>query len=159
MRGAGPALIDSPRLERYGFPSLEFGTSPAAGAHFVQPIEGGYFARLLSVHCRLVTSADVADRTVVVEYRDGQDQRYMLSGAPVSQTASSTNDWDFAVGTPRAEWPVDSSILVPLAAAILEPGQDFRIYVSGIEATDQLSAIRYTWERFYSSSPVPGIAY
>lgn len=147
-------LLDSPPLRRYGPPELVLGTSPAAGAHFVGDVGEGYWARLLSVHVRLVTSAAVANREVVVEYRDVQDQRFALYGAPVTVPASDTVDYVFSVFQSQAEWEVDSSVLVPLGPDLLYPGTDFRIFVVNVQAADQLSRVRFQRERFYPPDDV-----
>jgi len=131
-----------------GFRELVYGTSPAAAADFVQAIDGKYRTRLLSVFVRLVTDANAANREVVVEYRDASANRFMLSGAPVVVTATDTIDYAFDVWQGQAEWSVDDSVLVPLKPAILRPTEDFRIHVVNAQAGDQLSRIRFQWERF-----------
>ena len=144
-------MVDSPPLRRFGWPELAYGTAPAAGAHYVQTVDGAYLQRLVSVFVTLTTDATVADRTVVVDYLDAAGERYQLSGAPLAQTASSANDWSFNVFQPRAEWTVDGSAIIPLAPTLLLPTHSWRVYVSGIEAADQLSNVRYVFERFYSA--------
>lgn len=144
-------MVDSPPLQRFGWPELAYGLAPAAGAHYSQKVDGAYLQRLVSVFVTLTTDANVADRSVVVEYRDANDRRYQVSGAPVSQTASSEDDWAFNVFQPRAEWPVDSGIVIPLMPTLLLPTHSWRVYVSGIQAGDQLSNVRYVFERFYST--------
>lgn len=147
-------VLDSPPLRRYGPPELVFGANPAAGAHFAAEVGQGYWARLLSVHVRLVTDANVANRELVVEYRDVQDQRFALYGAPVTVPASDTVDYVFSVFQPRAEWEVDSAVIVPLGADLLYPGTDFRLFVVNVQAGDQLSRIRFQRERFYPPDDV-----
>jgi hypothetical protein len=34
---------------------------------------------------------------------------------------------------------------------LLRPTDDFRVYVVAIDTTDQLSEIRFVWERFFTS--------
>lgn len=151
-----PAVVDQPRLRPYGFPSLEALESPAAGAAFSEAVDGAFYVRLLSVHVRLVTSAVVAERGLFLEYRDQAGNRYMLAGAAVTQSASSTNDYLFDVWQPVTSWPVDASILVPLKAALLEPTHSWRIGVTNMDAGDALSRIRTTRERFYTDTRPPG---
>lgn len=141
-------LLDAPPLERYGIPSLEYGASPAAGADFSQSVEGQYYARLVSVFVRLVADANVASREVVVEYRDAGNNRYALAGINTTVTASNTADYYFSVFQPEAVATVDSSALVPLPAILLRPTDNFRIHIVNAQAGDQLSRIRYVWERF-----------
>jgi hypothetical protein len=145
-----PAL-DSPPLPRYGWPSLEYGATPAAGAHFTKTIEGNYLARLVSLHCKLVTSATVASREVVIEYRDAAARRFGLSGINTTVTASNTQYYEFSAFQPEAVATVDGSALVPLNPILLRPTDDFRVYVVAIDTTDQLSEIRFVWERFFTS--------
>jgi hypothetical protein len=145
--------LDAPPLVRYGWPDLVYGDSPAAGAMYTFPITGRFLQRPISIFVRLVTDANVASRTVAIEFRDDAARRFNLCGAPVTQSASSTNDWVFSVWQEQAEWSVDSSIIVPLASVLLVPTYDFRIYVSNIQAGDQLSLIRIQRERFFSDAP------
>lgn len=153
--GARPPLLDSPALYRYGLPELVFGASPAAGADFVQAVEGRYFARLVSVFVRLVTSAAVANREVVVEYRDPQAQRWMLSGSAIVQAASLTVDYVFDAFRDVVTQPSDATQLIPLSPHLLSGSMDFRVHVVNIDAADQLSRVRFTWERFYSTDQPP----
>jgi hypothetical protein len=143
--------LDAPPLPRYGWPSLEYGATPAAGAHFTQQIKGNYLARLVSLHCKLVASATVASREVVVEYRDAAGQRFGLSGINTTVKASETGYYDFNAFQPECIATVDGSALVPLNPVLLRPTDDFRVYVVAIDTTDQLSEIRFVWERFFTS--------
>lgn len=149
MHGLVAPLLDAPPLRRYGPPEYVVEPTPAVASHFVGDIGGGYWTRLLSVHVRLVTDANVANRTVLVEYRDDADRRYMLSGAPVVQTASDTIDWTFDVFQGQAEWEIDDTVVVPLKPMLLLPGHDFRVFVDNVQAGDQLSLVRFWRERFY----------
>jgi hypothetical protein len=155
MHGLRAPLLDSPPLRRYGLPSLERGANPAAGADFVQPIEGQWLTRLLTVSCRLVCSADVASREVVVEYRDAEDVRYAVAGAATTLTAGETGDYFFSAFLGTDIFTVDSSALCPLPPLLLSPTHDFRIHVVNVDNTDQLSLIRWTWERFYTTDQPP----
>ena len=155
MSGLFAPALDAPPLGRHGYPVTEYPASPAAGADYSDGFGGGYLCRLIAVHARLVTSADVADRELVLEYRDGQDQRIDLMGAPVEQTASTTTDYVFSAFQGQAEWPVDGSVLVPLHPLLLPLGFDARLHIVGVQATDALSRIRVTLERFDVGSP-PG---
>jgi hypothetical protein len=151
---SAPAVqtLDSPPLVRYGLPEYRLGDAPAAAAHFVQAVEGAFFVRLVSLHVRLVTDANAANRTVLVEYRDDADRRYDLSGAPVTQPASTTTDWIFSAFQAQAEWEIDGTVLVPLHPVLLLPTHDFRVFVDNVQAGDQLSLVRFVWERFYTTS-------
>lgn len=153
--GASIPILDSPAAFRYGDPALEYGATPAAGAHFIQTIPGQYRARLITFFCRLVTDANAADRTVVLEYRDAGDLRYAMAAAPVTQSASTTTDYAFQAWQGQADWPADDTVLVPLVPITLPPTHDFRLYVDNIQATDAVSRVRFVWERFYTGDSPP----
>lgn len=144
--------LDSPPLVRYGLPEYVIGASPAAATDFTQAVDGNFYARLVSVHARLVTDANAANRTVCVEYRDGAGNRYALSGTATTQAATLTVDWLFNAFQPQTVAAVDTSNLVPLVPMLLLPTHDFRIHVVNVQAGDQLSRIRFVWERFYTTS-------
>lgn len=147
-------LIDAPPLERYGLPDYVQAPSPAAGAAFSQAVDGEFHQRLVAVYFKLVTSATVANRTAVVDYRDAEGNRFAMSGAPLSQTASTTTYYAFNVWQAQAEWSVDSTVLVPLAPVLLPPTFTWRIYVANIDTTDAITQVRYVRERFYSNVPL-----
>lgn len=151
MENRGAPLIDAPALERYGLPAYVQGASPAAGSPFTASVDGDFHQRLVSVYFKLVTSATVANRTAVVDFLDGESNRIALSGAPLSQTASTTTYYSFHVWQQQAEWSVDSTVIVPLAAILLPPTFKFRIYVANIDTTDAITQVRYVTERFYSN--------
>jgi len=144
-------LLDAPPLVREGLPTYERPNSPAAGAHFTQAIGGDFFVRLVTVFCRLVTDGTAASRTVLVEYRDAAGNRFAIDGAPVTQSASSTNDWAFSWQRGQPDWEVDGTIMVGLSPLLLLPTMDFRVFVDNIQVTDQLSRIAFVWERFYTT--------
>lgn len=150
MHALRAPLLDAPPLRRYGLPELVYGAQPAAGADFVQAVDGWYYARLVSLFCTLTTDANAADREVVVEYRDQDDARFALAGAPVTVSANSSVSFFFSAWQGQAEWQVDGSVLVPLPPLLLDPTYDFRLHVVNAQVGDQLSAIRFVWERFYS---------
>jgi hypothetical protein len=155
MHHAHPQLLDSPPLVRYGNPQRVFGASPAAGTDFTFAPDGRFYTRLVSVFCRLVTDANVANREVVVELRDQQAQRYDLSGLPVVATANTTVDYAFNIFQPVANSPCDSTLLVPLHATLMFPSDDMRLHVVNVQAGDQLSRIRIVLEQFYATNQPP----
>lgn len=146
--------LDNPVLVPYGIPEYVKATSPAAGAAFTEAIEGGFYDRLVTVFCRLVTAADVADRQVYLEYLDPEGNRYAIAGAPVTQSASSTNDYAFQAFLGQSDWPIDDTILITLPPILLLPTFSWRIVVDNIAATDALSRIRFVRERFYVGQPI-----
>jgi hypothetical protein len=143
--------LDAPPLARYGLPDYQMRANPAAGANFTEEISGSFYTRLITVSVRLVTDLNVANRTLRLEFRDNQDNVFAVCGNPVTYPASSTEDYFFSVFQPRGEWEVSAANLVPLHPLLLPPTFDFRIAVTNIQATDQLSRIRFVWERFYTT--------
>lgn len=156
MEVAAP-LLDAPPLRRYGGPVYVRAASPAPGAAFVQAADRGFYLRLVTLFVRLVTDANVADRTLRLEYRDAEANVYDVAGNPVTYPASSTEDYSFSAYQSRGEWEVAATNLVPLHPILLPPTHDFRIAVNGIQATDQLSRIAFVVERFYPADQAPGI--
>lgn len=139
-------------LEPFGLPSLNFGAQPAAGADFTAAVDSAYPARLIAVFCRLVTDGNAANREVVVEYRDAGGNRFAVAGAPVVVTASTTTDYSFQHGLGQPDWPIDSTIIVPLQPFLLVGSWSFRVHVVNVQATDQLSRIRYVWQQYLSGT-------
>jgi hypothetical protein len=152
MHAARAPLLDAPPLVRYGLPEYVRRDNPAAGAEFTEELGGNYFVRLVSLFVRIVTNATVATRTLRLEYRDAADNVYHVNGNPVTYPASSTEDFAFSAFHPHGEWEVSATNLVPLAPLLLPPTHDFHIEVTNIQVGDQLSAISFVWERFYTSA-------
>lgn len=142
--------LDAPPLRRYGLPELVFGASPAANTDFTAALSGSFYGRLISVFFNFATDATVADREVVLAYETGAGQRFFVNGAPVEVTASDDVDYCFSSFHDEAVWPVDDSIIVPLAPILLRPTDVFRIHLVNGQTADALTTIRYVWERFYS---------
>lgn len=148
--------LDSPPLERFGLPELVLGASPTAGAAFTQAVDGINYVRLVSVFFRLVTDANVANRVPFIEYLSSEGLRFAISGAPLTVTASTTTDFYFSSFRTYADWPIDSTVLTPLEPTILSPAMSFKISATSIQATDQISRVRFVWERFFTSGQPPG---
>jgi hypothetical protein len=147
-----PYLVEQEARSSLGFRERVLAASPAAGAELTVTMDSRYVTRMVSIFLRLVTDATAANREVVVEYLNGAGQRFQLAGAGLVITASTTVDYVFMRSQGQAEWSVDGSVLVPLSSEELEGSEAFKIHVVNIQATDALSRIRYTWERFYSDS-------
>lgn len=143
-----------PDLRPHGFPYLVRGVDPAAGAEFTQAVDGNFWIVLLAFTVRLNTDANVAARTLRLEYRDAEDNAYDVMGNPVTYPASTTNeDFFFSIYQTRGEWEVSTSNLVPLHPLPLPPTHDFHVEVTNIQAGDTLTRIRYVVQEFYSASP------
>ncbi len=151
MRALRAPLLDAPPLVREGLPTYERRASPAAGAEFTEEISGDFYVRLVTLAVRLVTDANIANRTLRLEYRDNQDNVFAVCGNPVTYPAASTEDYFFCVFQPRGEWEVSAANLVPLHPILLPPTFDFHIEVTNIQIGDQLSRISFVWEKFLTT--------
>jgi hypothetical protein len=143
--------LDAPPLFRYGLPEYFRAASPVAGANFTQALGGNFYTRLITLFVRLVTDGNAANRTLRLEYLDTDGAVYCVQGNPVTYPATSTEDYSFSVFQGQGEWEVATTNLVPLHPLLLPPTHSFRILVNNIQATDQLSRITWTWERFYTT--------
>lgn len=155
MHGSAPVL-DSPGLQRFGFPELVKVPNPAAGATYTYTVTGEYAVRFVAVYCKFVADANAASREITVEYRDDGTQRFALSGINTTVTATNTAYYAFNAFQPAAVATVDSTALVPLMPILLMPTWSMKLNVLNVQAGDQLSQIRLVIERFYTTAP-PGL--
>jgi hypothetical protein len=143
-------IVDPFRRTGKGFRETIKGVAPAAGADYAVTMDPRYVTLLESVFVHLVTDANAANREVVLEYRTGEALRFAVFGAPTVVTATTTVEYSFVAGLPSASWPIDSTILVPFEPLPLVGSESFRLHVVNMQATDALTLIRYTWQRFFT---------
>lgn len=148
-------ILDSPPLARYGLPDVLRPAAPAAGASFSARIGGDFYHRLLGVRCKLVTSATVASRQVVLQYLDDGDNVIMESGASTALVASSTGYFVFSPYLGVDIYTVGQSALAPLAPLLLPPTYSWKLLVTNIDTTDALTEIVAWRERFYTTEQPP----
>lgn len=144
MAGYAPAPAD------LIIPEVVAQTSPAAGANFTYTCEPPWIQRLVAVTCTYVADANVADRTVLLEYLDGNGNIFYREGQGAVVQATTTEVFSFQRNRGEADFDTNGFAFLPLLDCWLTGGQSVRLVVSGIQATDQLSAIRFTWERYLS---------
>jgi hypothetical protein len=110
-------------------------------------------ARILVVAVRLVlvTSAGGANRTVHLHYTDGTLDLF-VTPAPAVQTASSTREFNFAIGSGGPfVGATDDERVTPLPSQLfLGPNFTLDIDVTNIQAGDQLSEIVYTYQKWFN---------
>lgn len=152
MHGAIGDVAASP-LQGFGAPSYAQFDSPAAGADFTYSAAGIYLERFLTLHVKLVTDGNAANREVVVSFEGPGSRRFALAGINTTVPASQTVYYEFSVFQPEAVATVDSSALVPLPAVVLGPGIVLKVHVVNIQATDQLSQICGWREQFPRVNP------
>ena len=156
MHTQRPPFVDAPPAKRLGYPSYVIGANPAAGAAFVRAVDGGVYERYVGIGVRLVTDGNVANREVVVQYRDTDANVVDQMGINATVAANSTADYFFSVFQPLVVATVNLSSLVPLHAEMLLPSWSMRIFIVNVQAGDQLSRIRMRIEQFYSDIDIPG---
>jgi len=156
MHGQRTPTLDAPPLPRYGLPQLVYAASPAVATDFTKQVPGGTFVRLVSVFCNLDTDSNAADREVTLEYRDAAGKVFCTAGAPVTVSADSANDYVFSSFQPEAVWPIDTRIVVPLSPILLIPSWTWALSIANVQVGDQLSAVRYVEELFYTEGEPPG---
>ena len=125
-------------------------TPPGAGLNFTYTCEPAWIQRLLVVTATFVADANVADRTVLLEYLDGNGNIFYREGQGAVVQATTTETYSFNAFRGDADFDTNGFAFLPLLPIWLTGGQSVRIAASGIQATDQFSAIRFTWERYLS---------
>jgi hypothetical protein len=145
---ASPAGLLLPVDRRGGFSEVVLGASPAAGAGFSYQDSQGYATLLLSLTFRFVTDANAANRTVRVEYDDGNGSKFYRTVDGTVQTANTTAFWGFAVGQPSTDFDTNNFLSAPLAPLFIYPGQKAQVNVTNVQVGDQLSQIVLLCEKF-----------
>jgi hypothetical protein len=99
---------------------------------------------LLAVCFRIVTDANVANRTPVLTVLDGSGTARASVAAGVATVASKTADYTFANGL--AGWVAAGTSVVSGAGPVLplQDGDSLVISVDGVQAGDQVSRVRVT---------------
>lgn len=138
--------------DNFGYQQLIDGAAPGPGLDFSYPVPGDVTVYPLSVMCQVVTSGVAGDRSVAVEYRDGDDVRYVICGAPVTVPANTTQSfcWHPLVGNPS--WPVEDAALAPLVQQHLYSPARLAITVWDGDAGDVIEQVRVSAQFF----PQPG---
>lgn len=124
------------------------GTSPAAGAAFSFTQPGTFVGLLLSLVVQLVTDATVANRTVRLEFDDGNGLIFARSAASPVQTATQTGRYAFTADRTANDSDTNLFFQAPAPQLYVLGGQKVQVNVTNIGAADQLSGIVMLWERF-----------
>lgn len=151
MYGTRTPLIDSPPLKRYGLPEYVTRPSPAVATAFTELLGGDWYVRLLTMFCRIVADANPANRDVSLEYLDTGGNVYATVASGTAVTAGQTRDMFWSVWQASAVVVGSATHLMPLAPLVLPPTHTIRVSVSNVQAGDQLSRVRFNWERFYTT--------
>lgn len=150
-------LGTEPVAGRGGYQELIEGVNPAAGESFRYRVPGEIISYPLSVMAQLATSAVVAERTLTLEYQDGQDVRYLVAGANVELEASQTQAFCWQPLAGAATWPVDDAAIAPLPQQFIYPTHSLVLKIGNVQAGDALSLIRLSVYQFETGSVLPDV--
>lgn len=139
-----PLLPDAPPQPSYGdaqpyqqLIALPQG-SGASGARYVVQSDPMW---PLSVMCRLTTSAAVADRTVAVEYQDGDGVRFVVAGTQAVVQANGTQSFCWFGTAGAVAWPIEDAAISPLPQMYLTYNQRLALHVWNGDSGDVLDQI------------------
>lgn len=150
MHDQTPPLIDSPALQRYGWPELVYVASPAAGAATTIKVDGNYIVQPLAVYFKLSTDANVPDRYAQVDYLDADDNIFLSNVAGQDITANADVFASFSRWAPALDRTAEIRMTVPLAATLLLPTWKIQIGAFQLQAGDQISQVRILWQRYFT---------
>jgi hypothetical protein len=149
-----PSSYLAPYVRGCGTVEIVQGSQPAAAAGFAFAPPGQYVSLLVSLTFTFVTDANVANRSVRLEWDDGNGLIFAGEGTGGVVLASTTARFRANIDRGSADWDLNSFAYLGLPLIFLQPGQLFRISLTNAQAADQLSAIVMNWERFSSGAPV-----
>jgi hypothetical protein len=141
--------LEYARPQKYAPTPLEIvkGDTPAAGANFSLTSPGRPGWKLVAVLFRLVTDANVANRSVTVDCDDGNGTLFLSNGIQGVVTANTTALFSFAAGRAISEANVNNQVFAPLQPAEFMGGQKLQINVLNKQAGDQLDRVVLVFER------------
>jgi hypothetical protein len=123
------------------------GTTPAVASGFSLTLSGEYVTLPLAVLFTFVTDANVANRSVRLEYDDGNGTVFWSDGSGAVVQAGTTSRWRFSSERTGADWDQNNFVFAPLPNLPLYGGQKLQINLTNVQAGDQLSAIILTLRR------------
>lgn len=142
-------LLSTPYgLEKYrAFPRLVASTDPAANTEISYTVPAKQLIELTSVRFTLVTDANAATRRVTLTIDDGTNVIYEVA-SQVTQAASLTYVYTFAVLGPDRSSVAGTSVLQSLPPIVVQPGYRIKTSTASIQTTDnygvaQIYGIRY----------------
>jgi hypothetical protein len=120
---------------------IQHGPDPAAGAAFSFDYPQNRVVVPLSLTFKFVTDANVANRTVRIEYDDGRGTPFYREVMGAVQAAATTAFYSAAVNRGAADLDTNDFAALPLLAVPLVIGQALQINVTNIQAGDQISQV------------------
>jgi hypothetical protein len=156
LSALSPSGYLAPYVRGCGTVEIVAGSQPAAQAGFAFNPPGQYVSLLTSLTFTYVTDGTVANRSVRLEWDDGNGLIYAAEGSGAVVQASTTARFRANLDRGAADWDANNFLYLGLPLIYVQPGQVFRINLTNAAAGDQLSAIVMDWERFSSGAPIVG---
>lgn len=144
-------MIIHPYTEGLFSPEYDAQANPAAGTNFIYTLDANIRAQITSVRFTLTTDANVSNRRAQV-YGYIAGAIHFLSGASVTQPASTARTYNFQVTVPHLDAGADAAqIYCPLADYLyLMGGNSVRSIVNNIQAGDQISGIVIAFRQWHN---------
>lgn len=121
--------------------------NPAAAGNFTRQTGQGYWERYIAITFTLVTDANAANRQVSIEWLDADNNRLTGTTAPVFEIASTTFRYYGYLNANANSTSVALRQNFSLPWLFLQPGWSITSNINGVQAGDQISAIRGVVER------------
>jgi hypothetical protein len=131
-----------PVAGRVGYQDVLAPTQPAAGSDFSYQATGAAAIWPLSIMARLTTDANVADRSFTLEYRDGQNVRYLVGGVQATLAASQRQTFCWHPLAGDVAWPVNDVAIGPLPQQMLYATHSLVLHIGNAQAGDQIDQVR-----------------
>lgn len=129
--------------------------NPAAGANLSYTLPRSEYTRIRAVTFKLVTSAQVATRTVILELVDGSGVVMAASSSGFTQTATNTVLYTF--GCDLNVFGANNGAVcgAPLVGIWMDGGQKLVTSIANIQTSDAISNVRLVVDQV--SAPGQGI--
>lgn len=126
---------------------IVYGQIPAPGQSYTYTVATSM--TLYSVMARLTCSNAVGDRSLTLEYQDGNGSRFCVAGANVTLAASQSQSFCWQPTSAVGSWPVDDVAVAPLPVQPLRsPWLIVVRLAGGFDTADQIDQVRLA-ARFY----------
>ncbi len=129
--------------------------TPGAGASATRKIPGETFERLDVIRFQLTTSAAVANRFAMVDVLDGDQNVVCRVPSTNAVAASLTVRFTFIYGLALSLNSAANEQVLGLPDVLYPPGFTFRVFVSAMDAADQISNVFATVLRVPSDAWSP----
>jgi hypothetical protein len=142
-------------LWEYAVPHISEPKSPAAGANYVEPLDGRWWWKLVGCTFALTTDANVANRHVSIQIAMADTLPLVLGEAPQLVAASATAQrFVGSTQTSYTQSATGTSILFSVLDFPILGGRSFSINVAAIQVGDTLTAIKLAWWRLPTNESI-----